>query len=110
GSVALSLIPSLPVVAVALAGVCGGFFTVHAAAVGSLNRRLTSSRGRANSLYVLAYYLGGAAGISATGAVYAHWGWHGAVALGIATLTVPFAIGLFELRDSARAAAYRAAG
>ena len=36
----------------------------RAAAAGSLNRKLTSSRGRANSLYVLSYYLGGAVGIT----------------------------------------------
>ena len=42
-----------------LIGICTGFFAVHSAAVGSLNRRLSSGQGRANALYVLFYYLGG---------------------------------------------------
>ena len=98
-AIAATFVPSLPVIAGSLAAICGGFFTLHASAVAALNRRLTSSRGRANSMYVLAYYLGGAAGISATGAVYTRWGWHGAAALGIAVLLVPLAVGLVELKE-----------
>ena len=97
-SIVLTLVPSLIVAPLSLAGICAGFFGMHAAAVGSLNRRVAESRGRANSLYVLLYYLGGAAGISATGAAYVHAGWGGAVVLGIGGLLVPFGIGLFELR------------
>ena len=95
-SVSFTLIPSLGVIAASLPVLCGGFFGIHAAALGTLNRRLTGSRGRANSLYVLFYYLGGASGISATGYAYARAGWHGCVALAIAVLLVPFAIGLYE--------------
>src|SRR5207248_2975514 len=91
-SLALTLVPSLPVIAVSLAGICGGFFVIHSAAVGSLNGRLTGSRGRANSLYVLLYYLGGAAGISASGATYARWGWRGTVALAAVALLVPLSV------------------
>jgi MFS transporter, YNFM family, putative membrane transport protein len=101
-SVALTLVPSLPVIAVSLAGICGGFFAIHSAAVGSLNGRLTGSRGRANSLYVLLYYLGGAAGITASGAAYAHWGWHGTVALSSATLLVPLSVGIAEMVEDRR--------
>jgi YNFM family putative membrane transporter len=49
----ITLIKSMPAIAAALALVCAGFFAMHAAAAGSLNRKLTTSRGRANSLYVL---------------------------------------------------------
>ena len=55
----VTLIKSLLAIAAALALVCLGFFAMHAAAAGSLNRKLTASRGRANSVYVLMYYLGG---------------------------------------------------
>ena len=75
---------------------------MHAAAVGSLNSRLTESRGRANSLYVLLYYLGGAAGISAAGAAYARWGWPGVAALGLAGLFVPFSVGIAEIAATHR--------
>jgi len=75
---------------------------VHAAALGTLNRRLTGSRGRANSLYVLFYYLGGAAGISTTGSAYSRAGWPGVVGLAIAVLLVPLGVGLYELREQKR--------
>jgi YNFM family putative membrane transporter len=65
-----TLINSLVVVAISLMGVCAGFFTIHSAAAGSLNRKLTSNRGHANSLYILFYYIGGYVGITASGFVY----------------------------------------
>jgi len=101
-AIALTLIPSLVTIAASLTAICGGFFAMHAAAVGSLNARLTESRGRANSLYVLLYYLGGAAGISAAGAAYARWGWPGVTALGLAALLLPLAIGIAEMVTTRR--------
>jgi hypothetical protein len=41
-----------------------GFFIVHPAAVGERNRKLSESRGRGNSLYILFCYLGGTAGLA----------------------------------------------
>jgi MFS transporter, YNFM family, putative membrane transport protein len=96
-SLAASLITALPVIAVSLATICAGFFSIHAAAAGSLNRKLESSRGRANSLYVLFYYLGGFAGISLGGHVYISFGWPGIVAMGVGVLIVPLSSGLWEL-------------
>src|SRR5713226_3609477 len=101
-AIACTLVPSLAVIAPSLPAICAGFFGVHAAALGTLNRRLTGSRGRANSLYVLFYYLGGAAGISATGWAYSHRGWHGVVALAIAVLSIPLGVGLYELSGQKR--------
>lgn len=97
-AILLTFIRSMPVVALSLAVVCAGFFTVHAAAAGSLNRRLTSSRGRANSLYVLFYYLGGYAGITLSGYAYLHSGWAGVALLGAAMLLVPLVSGVLEMR------------
>ena len=97
GAIAASLIESLVVIALSLVGVCAGFFSIHSAAVGLLNRRLTSSRGRANSLYVLCYYAGGAAGITACGYAYSAYGWAGLVAVNGAILLLPFGIGLMEM-------------
>jgi YNFM family putative membrane transporter len=96
GAVAATLIDSLAVIAVSLVGVCAGFFSIHAGAVGLLNRRLTSSRGRANSLYVLCYYIGGGAGITACGYAFGAYGWTGAVALNTVMLLLPCGIGLAE--------------
>src|SRR6266850_3088441 len=101
-AVAATLIQSLTVIALSLIGVCAGFFAIHAAAVGLLNRRLSSGRGRANSLYVLCYYVGGAAGITACGYAYSNYGWFGAVVLNATMLIIPFATGLVELRQEQR--------
>jgi len=101
-SIALTLVPFLAVIAASLAGICGGFFAMHAAAVGSLNGRLTGSHGRANSLYVLLYYLGGAAGISAGGAAYARWGWNGTAGVGGLALLVPLSVGIGEVLHERR--------
>lgn len=91
-----TLIPSIWAVAFSLAGVCLGFFSIHAAAAGLLNRRLTVSRGRANSLYILFYYLGGSVGITISGLAYERGGWLGVAALGLLMLTIPFSIGWRE--------------
>jgi YNFM family putative membrane transporter len=98
-AIMLSLLPSLWAVAAALVGVCAGFFAIHAAAAGLLNRRLTGSRGRANSLYILFYYLGGSMGITLSGLAYEHGGWPGVALLGIAMLSVPFSIGWRERKE-----------
>jgi YNFM family putative membrane transporter len=96
-AVSATLIQSLAAIAASLVLMCASFFSMHAAAIGLLNRRLTSSRGRANSLYVLSYYLGGAAGITACGYAYDSYGWSGTVCLGTAMLLLPLAIGLIEI-------------
>jgi len=91
-----TLIPSIWAVAGSLAGVCAGFFAIHAAAAGLLNRKLTVSRGRGNSLYILFYYLGGSAGITLSGLAYERGGWPGVAALGMLMLLIPFTIGWRE--------------
>jgi YNFM family putative membrane transporter len=98
-SIASTLIKSMLTIAMSLSGVCAGFFAIHASAVGSLNRRLHSSRGRANSLYVLFYYLGGSLGITVSGYAYLFTGWSGVCVLGILVLSLPFATGLMEKGD-----------
>ena len=95
-SVLLTLVPFVAAVAGSLAGVCAGFFIVHTAAVGALNRKLATSRGRGNSLYVLFYYLVGTAGITASGIAYRRAGWGGVVALVVVLLLIPVAGGILE--------------
>jgi len=96
-AIAATLIPSLIVIAASLMVMCAGFFSIHSAAVGLLNRRLSASRGRANSLYVLLYYIGGAAGITACGYAYTGYGWMGAAGLNITMLLLPLIVGLVEI-------------
>jgi YNFM family putative membrane transporter len=95
-SIGITLVQSLPAIAASLAGSCAGFFAIHAAAAGALNRKLASSRGRANSLYVLFYYLGGAIGITLSGYAYQHAGWPGVAGLGALMLLLPLVTGIVE--------------
>jgi YNFM family putative membrane transporter len=94
-----SLIPSIWAVALSLAGVCTCFFAIHAAAAGLLNRKLTLSRGRGNSLYILFYYLGGSVGITISGLAYERAGWLGVALLGIMMLSIPLSIGWRERKE-----------
>ena len=92
--------PSISAVVIGLIGICGGFFTVHAAAVGALNRKLTSGQGRANALYVLFYYVGGWLGITFSGLVYRQMGWSAVIVLGWLLLLIPMGAGLMERKDT----------
>jgi MFS transporter, YNFM family, putative membrane transport protein len=95
----LTLIKVLAVIIVALLLVCAGFFTIHSSAAGSLNRRLTGSRGKANSLYVLFYYLGATCGITLAGWAYSLAEWPGVVGLGLLVLCVPLGAGYKTHRE-----------
>ena len=97
-----TLIKSFPAIVAGLAGICGGFFMVHSAAAGSLNRKLSSSRGRANSLYVFFYYIGGTVGITLSGYGYIYGGWPVIVILGSIVLLLPFITGILENQKKTR--------
>ena len=97
-SLAATHILSLWAVVFGLSGVCVGFFSIHSAAAGSLNQKLKTSRGRANSLYVLFYYLGGSAGITFSGYSYELFGWPGVTGVGMLLLAVILAAGVVEIR------------
>ncbi len=97
-SLALFLVPSLPAIIGGLLAACAGFFTVHAAAVGSLNRKLASGQGRANALYMLFFYIGGWAGITCTGFAFKHSGWNAVLFTCAGFLLVPLYASLAERR------------
>jgi YNFM family putative membrane transporter len=96
GSLALILIPAIVAVVLGLLGICAGFFAIHAAAVGSLNRKLSWGHGRANALYVLFYYTGGWLGITATGFAYRLGGWSTMVCSVLLLLIIPLIVGIGE--------------
>jgi YNFM family putative membrane transporter len=83
---------------IGLLGICAGFFSIHASAVGALNRKLTSGQGRANALYVLFYYMGGWFGITLSGFVYKHGGWNAMVCACAFLLIIPVITGIGERR------------
>ena len=99
-SLGLELVPSISAIVVGLLGSCAGFFTIHAAAVGSLNRKLTSGQGRANALYVLFYYMGGWLGITCSGFAYKQGGWSAMVYLCGGLLMIPLSAGIGERKSS----------
>jgi YNFM family putative membrane transporter len=98
-SLTLILQPSITVVVLALLGICAGFFTIHAAAVGSLNRKLYSGQGRANALYVLFYYMGGWLGITLSGFGYKQGGWNAVIYICLFFLVIPFSAGIGERKN-----------
>jgi MFS transporter, YNFM family, putative membrane transport protein len=96
-SIGLTFVEIIGFIALSLIGVCAGFFAIHAAAAGALNRRLTTSLGRANSLYVLFYYLGGSIGITCSGYAWKLGNWAGVAFLCLSVLVIPLSIGITEM-------------
>jgi YNFM family putative membrane transporter len=77
---ALSLIPSLAIVVAATAIASFGLFAAHTANNAYVGDMATDDRGTATALYMFSYYIGGAMGVTITGAVWDAWGWHGVIA------------------------------
>jgi len=98
----LLLIPALWAVILGLLALCGGFFTIHATAVGLLNEKLTRGQGQANALYVLFYYMGGWIGITAAGYAHEFLGWQGVVFTVALFLVIPLYTGFSEHRAGKR--------
>lgn len=98
------LLPSVWAIGTGLVLVCAGFFTVHAAAVGAINRKVTGAQGRANALYILFYYIGGWSGITVAGFAYTHGGWWPVITLALSWLVLPVMAGVGERRTEVRAA------
>ena len=95
-SVMLLFYPSVIAVILGLLGVCAGFFTIHAVAVGLLNSKLTSGHGKANALYVLFYYCGGWLGITGAGFFFEKYGWKGVLSFVFCFVLVPMVTGIVE--------------
>ena len=98
-SFVLLLLPSIVAVVIGLLGVCAGFFTIHAVAVGLLNRKLSSGHGKANAIYVLCYYAGGWLGITMAGFAFQKAGWGGVLSFIMCFLVVPLITGFLERRS-----------
>ncbi len=98
-SLMLFPVPSLIALIVGLLSACTGFFAVHAAAVGCLNRKLSSGQGRANALYMLFFYVGGWVGITCTGFAFKHGGWDAVLLTCAGFLLVPLYASLAERKQ-----------
>ncbi len=98
-SLILLLFPSVVAVISGLLGICAGFFTIHAVAVGLLNQNLSGSHGKANALYVMFYYAGGWLGITGSGFAFQQAGWKGVIGFVMCFLAVPFFTGILERKS-----------
>ena len=98
----LFLLPSILAVVTGLLGICAGFFSIHASAVGALNRMLSGGQGKANALYVMFYYMGGWAGITVCGIAYKNGGWTAVVMICLSLLIIPLCTGIGEHKISTR--------
>ena len=85
---------------VALLILSAGYFTMHSAAVGTLNSKLAvgQGRGRANALYILFYYIGGSLGIQVGGYFYQAGGWSQLLLFCLCLLVLPLATAAMEIR------------
>lgn len=79
--VALTLVPSAPVIVLALAIASSGIFVTQASTISFIATRVTQGRSLASGLYYMAYYTGGSIGAWACGLVYTHGAWPATVAL-----------------------------
>jgi len=105
--IALTLIPSLPVVLVGLTLTCTGVFIANSAGSSYVGSAATVSRASAVGLYVTFYYVGGSAGSAVPGLIWAHPAWPACVALiiGVQMLTIVLALGFWKPLPKASATA-----
>lgn len=80
-SLAVSPLPSVPVLFIAVFILCAGMFLVHALAPGIVNDRQEGVAGVANGVYIAAYYTGGVVGTSLPAVVYEAAGWNAVLGL-----------------------------
>jgi YNFM family putative membrane transporter len=98
----LTTIDSVWILTLGMLILCAGFFALHSAAVGAINRVLAHGKGRANALYVLLYYAGGFTGISLGGVVYVWGGWTILVSMLLIVTALPAVMAVFERRRTAK--------
>jgi YNFM family putative membrane transporter len=79
--IAITLVPSLPVVLLGLALCCTGVFIGQSSASSYIGTVATEARAAAVGLYVMFYYAGGSAGAELPGHLWSRGGWLGCVAL-----------------------------
>lgn len=87
-SILATLIPSFPVVIVALLLLCFGFFFAHSSSSAWVTRHAVKAKASASGLYLTAYYLGGSLGSVYFGWLWPAFGWSGVVVGSLLVLCV----------------------
>ena len=88
GGLALTLIPSLPVILVGLLTLCTGNFMSQAVMPAYVNATAPQAKGAAGALYVSFYYGGAVLGSFLPGLALAVWDWPGVVAACILSMVI----------------------
>ncbi len=78
--VGATLVPSLPLIVVALVVLCVGMFTAQSIAPSFVNLTAREPKGGASALYLAFYYWGGTLGSVLPGLAWQRWAWPGVVA------------------------------
>ncbi|MFN8482959.1 MAG: MFS transporter [Anaerolineae bacterium] len=86
--IALTLIPVLPVIVVCLFVLCSGMFTAQAVTPAFVNILAPHSKGGANALYIVFYYVGGTLGGVVPGLAWQSVGWGGVAAVCLAAFVI----------------------
>lgn len=86
--IAMTLIASLPSIAVSLLVVCAGMFTAQAVAPAFVNTVATQAKGSAGALYLMFYYLGGTLGGVVPGLAWQAFNWPGVVMVCLSALVI----------------------
>ena len=75
--VALTIVPSTPIIILGLAIATIGYFAAHGIASAWVARRAVVGRAQASALYLFAYYLGSSVLGTVGGYAWTAWGWNG---------------------------------
>ncbi|MFB4164675.1 MFS transporter [Alteribacillus sp. JSM 102045] len=90
GALLLSLIPSFPIIILALLVLSFGFFFAHSSSSSWVTRHAKKAKASASGLYLTSYYLGGSLGSFYYGWLWPAFGWPGVVAGSLFLLGVTF--------------------
>lgn len=88
----LTLIPSLPLKILGLAGFTFGFFGVHAIASGWVGQLAPTYKAQASSLYLLFYYTGSSVAGAVGGLFWSSHGWPGVIAMIVILLAMAYVV------------------
>lgn len=97
--IALTLIPSLPLIALSLLILCGGMFTAQAVAPALVNVLAREAKGGAGALYLVFYYIGGTLGAVIPGFAWQAMGWPGVAGTCIAAYFIAFLANVWLCRE-----------
>ncbi len=92
--VALTLVPSTPVIIAGLAIATIGYFAAHGIASAWVARRAQVGRAQASAIYLFAYYLGSSVLGTLGGYAWVAWGWNGVMLVSGSAMLLALAVAI----------------